>query len=156
VQTHKLRITETGFPGQIVRNLIIAVLALSPLGNVSCSRQPQSAKAEESSNAPPKVFASLDRRGYTPLHHAVLEGDFDKAKKLLDDGFNVDSQDKAGRTPLMLGSMMRDRYEIVELLLQRGGNANAKDSEGLTPLHFATRSGQGGVRQLLIENGATK
>lgn len=74
----------------------------------------------------------------TNLHLAVIEEDVAKVNELLKNGYKVDKQDKAGRTPLMYACMVCNK-EIVTLLIGAGADVNAKDNKGTTPLMWLVK-----------------
>ena len=95
----------------------------------------------ESKTAPTKK----DDYGLTPLHRAVVKGDIELVKSLLEKGAEVDSTDNAGRTPLhyaagaSFGSANPQvrTVDMVQCLLDNRANVNVQDNIGWTPLHYA-------------------
>jgi len=72
----------------------------------------------------------------------------------------ADSMGDEGRTPLMY-SAQKGHYAVVQLLLgyysnsgNCGSDINESDKSSLTALHHATRYGNAGIVQLLLEKGA--
>lgn len=72
-----------------------------------------------------------DRTNESILHFAVLVGDLDQVKLLVEHGANVNHRTKLQRTPLHFGG----QREITKYLLECGANVNEPDFEGQTPLH---------------------
>ena len=93
-----------------------------------------------------------DMNGWTPLHHAALNGQKETAVILIGEGADVNAGDKI-ITPLHYAAQYGDK-EIVELLVAKGANVNAKNKRGLTPLQDAAVFGQTEIAELLITNGA--
>ncbi len=98
-------------------------------------------------------------RGYTALHDAVIRGEVERMRVLIDHGADVNSPIRSnesyssdwGATPLHLAA--RDgRPEIIEILLVAGARVDIADDRGATPLHWA--AGQPGVAGTLITRGA--
>ncbi len=88
------------------------------------------------------------------LIQAVMAGDGDKVKELLDNGADVDVRDRNGMTPLILAAK-KGRSQIVRLLLEKGADVNAQDEVmGWTALILASALGYKSVVKLLLENGA--
>ncbi len=75
----------------------------------------------------------LDRWGESELHKAALEGDLERVKQILKEGFIPDLRSNLGKPPLMLAN---DHIEVVELLLQAGADPLAVDSDGKTVLEY--------------------
>jgi len=73
---------------------------------------------------------------------------------LLDQGAEVETANREGRTPLIFAAS-GPNPETVELLLQRGADPNrADDAEGWTSLMFAAAEGHVAVVQALLDHGA--
>ena len=87
------------------------------------------------------------------LHEAILEGDLETTKNLLQSKFcNVNETDERhGRTALHLAAM-RGRADLVNVLLEGGADVSATDKLGNTPLHWC---GHPETVELLVEHGAS-
>ena len=82
--------------------------------------------------------------------------DVEKAKSLIKDGANPNTQDHNGWTPLHEVAQ-RNHLELVQLLLEAGANPNIPGGDDhYTPLHDAVEAGHVDVVKLLIERGADK
>ena len=88
--------------------------------------------------------------GWTPLFTAILNGDGDAVKLLIDGGANVNAKADDGWTPLDMASAtftgnhekdnrLKDytKYDIFKLVLDAGADVNATTRDGWTPLHAA-------------------
>ena len=77
----------------------------------------------------------------TPLHDAAENGSLDIAKLLINEGSEVDLEDKDGRTPLHYAAGMGgdQSFEIVRLLIEAGANVNKKNNDGETALSSVAR-----------------
>jgi ankyrin repeat protein len=123
-----------------------------------------------------------DPDGVSPLHLAVMNANWDLAKKLIEAGADVDQWDIFGAAPLFTAVGGRSRndggrasidppneakgIEIVQLLLTRGANPNmqlffrpanvrgATNLRGSTPLIRAATNNDMEVVKLLLEHGA--
>jgi ankyrin repeat protein len=102
--------------------------------------------------AEPKVANLKGQNGATPLMQAVLYGDNNSVRFLLDKGADPNIRNEAGATALMWAA---DDLEKTRLLLDRGADVNARSDDGRTPLLIA--AGQLGCREvvtLLLDRGA--
>ncbi len=88
------------------------------------------------------------------LFDAVEFGDREYAEILLDDpDVNVNAQDLAGTTILMLASYY-GHLQLVQLILSRGADPSLQDKQGRTALQRAGESGHAGIAELLRQAGA--
>ncbi|KAL9892302.1 ankyrin repeat and sterile alpha motif domain-containing protein 1B isoform X2 [Glossina fuscipes] len=97
-----------------------------------------------------------DINGYTPLHHACLNGHYEIVRLLLIYDAAIDVSDIRGSTPLYLASWA-GHYEIVKLLLShpvRPANPNAQTLDNETPLHCAAQHGYCSIVAILLTYGA--
>ena len=77
--------------------------------------------------------------GGTPLHIAVLAGQENAARLLLENGANIDAKadDENGGTPLHWAVAFGTK-DMVILLVEAEADINALENNGLTPLDAAT------------------
>ncbi|XP_033116894.1 ankyrin repeat and sterile alpha motif domain-containing protein 1B-like isoform X2 [Anneissia japonica] len=96
-----------------------------------------------------------DASGYTPLHHASLNGHVAVVITLLRYEAMPNIGDNKGSTPLHLASW-NGHLEIVRLLISKGNKAtvNIQNHDHDTSLHFAAQYGHTDVVALLLENNA--
>ncbi|RDW56944.1 hypothetical protein BP5796_13011 [Coleophoma crateriformis] len=127
---------------------------------------------------------AIDYQGLTPLQQAVLNGFEKTVKLLLSRGANVNfmcldtekegtkvhsykihfrSETASSKTPLMLACGLSVPSEdpalpnrIVQLLLENGADVNMREigPEGMTAIHYAARSRNPQILQLVIDAGA--
>ncbi|MCJ1385533.1 hypothetical protein MMC17_008656 [Xylographa soralifera] len=69
---------------------------------------------------------------------------------------NLEAQDSAGRTPLMVAiyessPLTQARKDTVQLLLEKGANLEAQDHLGNTVVDYASKRGQEGLMDLMIK-----
>jgi ankyrin repeat protein len=86
------------------------------------------------------------------FHKAVLEGDLDGAKQLIESGMDVDIRDNVGCTPAYW-ALSVGRIEIFEYLLNKGADINAKTNAGRTLLLQASTAGYTDIVRQLITKG---
>uniref|UniRef100_H3CPW4 KN motif and ankyrin repeat domains 1b n=1 Tax=Tetraodon nigroviridis TaxID=99883 RepID=H3CPW4_TETNG len=100
-----------------------------------------------------------DGNGNTALHYSVSHSNFGIVQKLLEaDVCNMNHQNKAGYTPIMLAALAAvespDDMKVVEQLFRKG-DVNAKASQaGQTALMLAVSHGRVGMVRALLELGA--
>jgi ankyrin repeat protein len=87
------------------------------------------------------------------LTNAVLEGQSDIARLLIEHGADVNARGKSGSTPLGEAAL-KGRVELARLLLEHGARVDAVNRFGSTPLHDAALSGNRAVVELLLAAGA--
>lgn len=108
----------------------------------------------------------------TTLMEAVVRGDIDECRQLLEYGADVNAREPDGRFPLYEAAkrVTERRFpEICKLLLEHGAEVNALVKGGSTPLHAAAgidrrcwatlyrrgaREGQHEICKLLLKHGA--
>ncbi|XP_054629837.1 KN motif and ankyrin repeat domain-containing protein 1a isoform X2 [Dunckerocampus dactyliophorus] len=108
---------------------------------------------------PRHVVNMADGNGNTALHYSVSHSNFRVVKKLLDaDVCNVNQQNKAGYTPIMLAALAAVEtptdMQIVEELFSKG-DVNARASQaGQTGLMLAVSHGRMDMVRALLAHGA--
>jgi len=98
----------------------------------------------------------LDKRQRSGLEDAVLIGNTESVKYLLQKGANPDEFDErynSKMTSLHYASL-KGFFEIVQLLISNGASVNAIDKYNSTPLYYACQGGEDKIVQYLIEHGA--
>lgn len=92
-------------------------------------------------------------RNSTPLHLAAGYNNYEVAEYLLENGADVNAQDKGGLIPLHNASSY-GHVDIAALLIKHNTKVNATDKWGFTPLHEATQKGRTQLCALLLAHGA--
>ena len=82
------------------------------------------------------------------LHSAMVAGDVEIVRALLNAGADVDPRQQAGVTPLM-GAAAGGSVELVQLLLAAGADPSLEDDAGHTAFDWATDRGQAATAALL-------
>lgn len=100
----------------------------------------------------PNIASLRDRLDTTPLHYAVLYGNLESVRILLDRGANVNARNKSDATPLIFAAY---NFEKTRLLVEKGADVNVHSSRGMTPLKVAA-SVHGNIATLryLLDKGA--
>jgi ankyrin repeat protein len=115
---------------------------------------------------PPEIVVSLldagaDPRvrgfgGASPLHTAVLSGQSEIARILIQRGADVDALDNLGRTPLLTyASGSAHNLEVLHVLLKAGANPNAADPVSeISVLDYVALQGHVDEAEALVAAGA--
>lgn len=76
-------------------------------------------------------------RGMTPLHYAANKGNLEAIEILIDNGADVNAQNKRGRTPLH--TLVEQKYDKVVLWLVQycGANPHIADVRNIAPMDLA-------------------
>jgi len=98
--------------------------------------------------------------GWTILHDAILQGDGEAVKYLLENGANVNAKADDGWTPLHMAAAIFGgnerlenknqefgKYDIFKMVLQARPEIDATTNDGWTPLHAAVANAYTGWRQ---------
>lgn len=111
------------------------------------------------------VVSHLLQGGVCPLHQAVVSGNIELVRILLEHDANINVVDANGRTPLMLAldissfSKHKDilvNMEITKLLIEKGAKIDIKDHSGETAITYAIKNKRGTLAMLLSEAKRTK
>lgn len=92
-------------------------------------------------------------RNSTPLHLAAGYNNYEVAELLLENGADVNAQDKGGLIPLHNASSY-GHLDIAALLIKYNTVVNATDRWGFAPLHEAAQKGRTQLCALLLAHGA--
>ncbi|XP_018318975.1 uncharacterized protein LOC108732588 isoform X2 [Agrilus planipennis] len=84
-----------------------------------------------------------------PLVQAIIAGELENVKTILENKHDVNCLDIEKRSPLHAAAFIGDP-NITELLLQHGARVNCKDNKWLTPLHRACCTGSGATVYVLL------
>ena len=100
---------------------------------------------------------SLDDKGSSPLHNAIVSKQTDKVLCLLKFGASVNLENRHGETALHL-AVFQSNLEVTKKLLDMGIDVNIKSKvTKVTPLHLAVNQiveKNNEIVKLLLENGA--
>ncbi|XP_076655935.1 uncharacterized protein LOC143360718 isoform X2 [Halictus rubicundus] len=100
-----------------------------------------------------KVNNKSKKHSDTPLHLAIVNGDIEIVKMLLDRGADIDAKNKCGCTPLY-NAVRNKKMKVIELLLKHRANVNARDNNGKSPLCVAAEGGCLQIVEHLLEYSA--
>ncbi|MDR7267734.1 ankyrin repeat protein [Pelomonas saccharophila] len=88
-----------------------------------------------------KRGASINRKGWTPLHYACSGPDNGVAAFLIAQGAELNARSENGTTPLMMAARYGNS-DLVPLLLKAGAEPRAANEQELTAADFAQRGGR--------------
>ena len=92
---------------------------------------------------------SLESDNGMSLHSACCDGHIEIVEQLLSLGFDIDSRDSNGQTPLMFAARY-DQPDLFRFLIDRGSDPTLKDNHGWTLLHFAAAGGSDDIIEKLL------
>ncbi|WP_264682379.1 MULTISPECIES: ankyrin repeat domain-containing protein [unclassified Wolbachia] len=94
--------------------------------------------------------AKLDK----DLRVAVIRGNLQTVKNLIEQGANIETKDKE-EWKLLHYAAVRNHIMVVKFLVEQGANIETKDEKGRTPLHRAAERGHKEIVEFLVDQGAS-
>jgi ankyrin repeat protein len=98
------------------------------------------------------TFVSRFRCGL-PILEAAARGHTDVIRLLLENGANINQEDKYGQNALFLASENRQEA-AVQMLIEAGACVNNGAKYGMAPIQVASERGHKGIVEMLIKAGA--
>ncbi len=98
-------------------------------------------------------YNKTDMYGNTPLINAVINGDSETAKKLINLGVNLNIRNANGSTAL-IASIEKGNDEIAKLLIEKGANLDIVNYEQNTALMVAVTRNNIEIANELLRHGA--
>lgn len=81
------------------------------------------------------LINSINKFGHNLLIHAVISGQLNAARLLIDKGIDLNFTDNDGNTALHI-SLFKRNYDLVDLLLSRGARVNIKNNNNETVINL--------------------
>ena len=91
-------------------------------------------------------------RELSPLLHAVRFGDFERVKKLIEEGADVNLVQKGEGTALVM-AIRQNELQIARFLMEKGADPNLGTNNDGHPLWLAARNGDIELVELLVSKG---
>uniref|UniRef100_A0A3Q3K4D6 CASK interacting protein 1 n=1 Tax=Monopterus albus TaxID=43700 RepID=A0A3Q3K4D6_MONAL len=114
-------------------------------------QRPRPGKAKLLGSAKKVNVNFQDTDGFSPLHHAALNGNLELISLLLESQAAVDIRDQKGMRPLHYAAW-QGRAEPMKLLLKSGSSVNGQSDEGQIPLHLSAQHGHYDVSEMLLQH----
>ncbi|XP_077474149.1 caskin-1 isoform X6 [Stigmatopora argus] len=114
-------------------------------------QRPRPGKAKLLGSAKKVNVNFQDTDGFSPLHHAALNGNLELITLLLESQAAVDIRDQKGMRPLHYAAW-QGKAEPMKMLLKSGSSVNIQSDEGQIPLHHAAQHGHYDVSEMLLQH----
>jgi len=102
----------------------------------------------------PDLLAHFTQQGLTPIHRAVMQDYLSVVDFLIEQGVDINSRDRSGKTALH-HAVVKGSLKMVEYLIQiEGIDVNAMEPYQLAPLHIAAEKGYLAIAKHLVDAGA--
>jgi ankyrin repeat protein len=108
--------------------------------------------ASVNANATTSIFKTLNSEmtsAVNPFCMAIVQGDFETVKKLIDLGEDV-NQKSSGLSPAMYAAKF-NKVDILKLLINKGANLKARCSKGHTALKYAKLSNAKDAKAIIVD-----
>ena len=89
----------------------------------------------------------------TNIVEAIMENNIHIAKKMLEEGMDVNMQNEQGDTALII-AVAKNRLDMTKLLVENGADVNLQTNSDSTALILASLVGRLDIVKFLVESGA--
>jgi|GEM_PF-1371875 len=135
----------------VMRKETMALMLLAVL--ITACNHSSTSNNNSQAETPQAANEVKDSDGNTPLLTAVNVGNGIEARRLIEEGADVNAANNTGITPLMNAAGMGDK-DLVELLIKKGADVNHRTPGNYTPLMQAALVGQTEIVKVLLDAGA--
>ena len=101
------------------------------------------------------VYPQTSEIDYKKYIKCINQNNTARAQKLITKGYDINSRDTDGKTPLLY-CLQLNKVNFARFFLNAGANVNEEDDCGFTPLQHATRNRYTDAVELLKSYGAHK
>jgi ankyrin repeat protein len=134
--------------------MTVQVLIKTFLNKLLWRRPPLNYAAEKAKGVPTELGIGKYPTDWSGLHVLSFFGIPGKARRLIEQGSNINGQDNSlGLSPLHCAAL-RGNDEMIAFLLDSGAKENAVSADGKTALHLATERGYRKCMKLLFAHRA--
>ena len=130
--------------------------AAAPSPAAPAAGAPGAGEQKETTAAQPEVVKPTPIALVAPasLHAVVAKGDFDAARKLVEQGADIEAKDPGTGASVLHYAVMRGNPDILKYLFGKGVDVNSRTKNGTTPLHTAVLYNRYEVAEMLLGKGA--
>ncbi|MBT8477377.1 MAG: SDR family NAD(P)-dependent oxidoreductase [Gemmatimonadetes bacterium] len=111
---------------------------------------------EALTEAPPTAATSADTEASVGLHQAVVEGDLETVRELIEAGSDLNVKEPSGGSSPLLTAATFGRTEAARALIDAGADVNQQNNEGSTALLTAAFMAHAEIVEALLAAGADK
>ena len=104
---------------------------------------------KSSARKPEEIEEDVEKQRKNVFFYAVRKGEIKEVESILDEGLDVESEDRIGWTA-MIRAAEHGQQSIIQLLLQRGASVHHGTIGNRLPIHFASEYGHVNIVEVLL------
>jgi len=128
---------------------IVLIISTSPCFSARTTQPQGQAKEPQENEQAQENTAKLNQA----LFSAVVKDLRDEVARLIAQGADIDTQNRAGFTPLFL-AVMRGDVEMVKLLVESGARFDVAVRDRMAAIHLAVAQGKREIVEVFVSHGA--
>jgi len=128
---------------------IVLIISTSPCFSARTTQPQGQAKEPQENEQAQENTAKLNQA----LFSAVVKDLRDEVARLIAQGADIDTQNRAGFTPLFL-AVMRGNVEMVKLLVEKGARFDVAVRDRMAAIHLAVAQGKREIVEVFVSHGA--